>query len=58
MRYSSRRPVTARSHNVGDVGAVAGMALRWRGWSHRADGDGGDRPHWLDVTAQSCAGAE
>jgi hypothetical protein len=51
-------PVAACSHSVGYGGAVAGMASRWRGWSHKADGDGGDRFHWPDVTASSRAGAE
>jgi hypothetical protein len=50
-------PVTACLHSVGYGDAVAGMALRWRGWSHRTDGDGGDRSHWPDVTAPSRAGA-
>jgi hypothetical protein len=45
-------------HNVGYGDAVAGMASRWRGWSHRPDGDGGDRSHWTDVTAPSRAGVE
>jgi hypothetical protein len=37
---------------------MPGMASWWRGWPHRADGDGGDAPHWSDVTALSWAGAE
>jgi hypothetical protein len=37
---------------------VLGMALRWRGWPHRTDGDGGDATHWSDVTALSWAGVE
>jgi hypothetical protein len=39
---------------------VPGMATQWRGWPHRAGGDGGDALHWSDVTAPSyapsCAG--
>jgi hypothetical protein len=35
---------------------VAGMALGWWGWSHRADGDGGDRSGRPDVTALSLHG--
>jgi hypothetical protein len=39
------------------------MVMQWpewrrerRGWSHRADGDGGDRSRWPDVTAwRSCS---
>jgi hypothetical protein len=34
------------------------MALQWWGWPHRADGDGGDAPHWSDVMALSWAGTE
>jgi hypothetical protein len=34
---------------------VPGMAPWWRGWPHRADGDGGDAP---DVTAWPLASAE
>jgi hypothetical protein len=37
---------------------VLEMALRWRGWLHRTDGDEGDAPHWSDVTASSWAGVE
>jgi hypothetical protein len=36
---------------------VLGMVVQRRGWPHRADGDGGDAPHWSDVTASSRAGA-
>jgi hypothetical protein len=32
---------------------VPGMESRWRGWPHRIDGDGGDLPHWSDVTVLS-----
>jgi hypothetical protein len=32
-----RGPVTAHFHSVGDGDAVAGMASRWRGWSHRVE---------------------
>jgi hypothetical protein len=35
----------------------AGMVAQRRGWPHRAGGDGGDAPHWSDVTASSCTGA-
>jgi hypothetical protein len=45
------------SHSVGDGAAVPGMAPRWRGRSHRIDGDG-DAPHWSDVTALSWASVE
>jgi hypothetical protein len=51
-------PVAACFHSVRYGDAVAGMASRWWGWSHRADGDGGDRSHWPDVTAPFRAGAE
>jgi hypothetical protein len=44
------------SHSVGDAAAVPGMVAWHRGWPHRADGDGGDAPHWFDVTTSSCAG--
>jgi hypothetical protein len=37
---------------------VLGMALRWWGWPHWTDSDGGDTPHWSDVTASSWAGVE
>jgi hypothetical protein len=53
-----RCPVAACFHNVGDGVAVAGMASRWRGRSHRVDGDGGDCSHWPDVTAPSRAVVE
>jgi hypothetical protein len=53
-----RCPVAACFHSVTDGDAVAAMASRWRGWSHRADGDGGDRSHWPGVTVSSRAGAE
>jgi hypothetical protein len=46
-----RRPVPVRFNSVGDVVAVPGVALQWRGWPHRADGDREDRSHWPDVTA-------
>jgi hypothetical protein len=52
------RPVAACFHSVGYGGAVAGMVLRRRGRSHRANDDGGDRSPWPDVTAPSRAGAE
>jgi hypothetical protein len=45
-----RRPVLARFNSVGDVVTVTGVALQWRGWSHRADSDGEDRSRWPDVT--------
>jgi hypothetical protein len=34
-----------------------GMGLQCPGWRHRADGDGGDTPHWFDVTTSSREGA-
>jgi hypothetical protein len=37
---------------------MPGMASWWRGWPNRADGDGGDAPHWSDVTALSWASME
>jgi hypothetical protein len=37
---------------------VPGMASWWRGWPHRANGDGGDAPHWSDVTTLFWAGVE
>jgi hypothetical protein len=37
---------------------VLGMALQWREWPHRTDGDGGNAPHWSEVTALSWAGVE
>jgi hypothetical protein len=43
--------------------AASVMVMQWpgwrqgrRGWSHRADGDGGDRSRWPDVTALSLHG--
>jgi hypothetical protein len=33
------------------------MVAWQRGWPHRADGDGGDAPHWFDDTVSSCEGA-
>jgi hypothetical protein len=35
---------------------VAKMASRWQGWSHRADGDGGDRSRRPDITVLSLHG--
>jgi hypothetical protein len=32
------------------------MVASLQGWPHRADGDGGDVPHWFDVTALSREG--
>jgi hypothetical protein len=49
-----RRPIPVHSNSVGDVVAVPGVALQWRGWSHRADNDGEDRSRRPDVTAWSC----
>jgi hypothetical protein len=46
-----RRPVPVRPNSVGDVVAVPGVALQWRGWPHGADSDGEDRSHRPDVTA-------
>jgi hypothetical protein len=57
QRRAWRRLVILDSHNAGDGAAVPGMvALQW-GWPHRADSDGGDTPHWFDVTASSREGA-
>jgi hypothetical protein len=42
------------SNSVGDVVAVPGVVLQWRGWPHRADSDGEDRSRRPDVMAQSC----
>jgi hypothetical protein len=54
---------TEHSSGRGDVlspriSTASRMALQCPRWSHRADGDGGDRPHWPDVMTQSCASAE
>jgi hypothetical protein len=49
-----RRPVPVHSNSVGDVVAVPGVALQWRGWPHRADSDGEDRSHRPDITVRSC----
>jgi hypothetical protein len=46
-----QRPVPVRSNSVGDVVAVPGVALQWRGWPHRDDGDREDCSHWPDVAA-------
>jgi hypothetical protein len=46
-----RHPVPVRSNSVGDVVAVPGVALQWRGWPHRTDSDGEDHSRWPDVTA-------
>jgi hypothetical protein len=35
---------------------VPGMVAQWRGWPHRAGGDGGDALYWSDVTALSYVG--
>jgi hypothetical protein len=45
-----RRPVPVRSNSVGDVVAVPGVALQWRGWPHRVDNDGEDRSRRPDIT--------
>jgi hypothetical protein len=37
-------PVVVHFHSVKDGAAVPGMAPWWRGWLHKADGDGGDAP--------------
>jgi hypothetical protein len=34
-----------------------GMVLQCPRWRHWANGDGGDAPHWFDVTASSHEGA-
>jgi hypothetical protein len=46
-----RRLVPVRSNSAGDVVAVPGVALQWRGWPHRTDSDGEDRSRRPDVTA-------
>jgi hypothetical protein len=51
-------PVAACFHSVGYGDAVAGMALRQQGRSHKADGNGGDCSHCPCVTAPSHADAE
>jgi hypothetical protein len=48
--------VVPSPHSVGDGDAVPGMVLGQRGWSHRTDGDGGDRSRRPDVTASSSCG--
>jgi hypothetical protein len=53
-----QRPVPVRSNSAGNVVAVPGVALQWRGWPHRADSDGEDRSRRPDVTAQSCVDTE
>jgi hypothetical protein len=42
-----RCPVPVCSNSAGDVVAVPGVALQWRGRPHRADNDGEDRSHRL-----------
>jgi hypothetical protein len=49
-----RRPVPVRFDIVGDVVAVPGAALQWRGWPHKANSDGEYRSHRPDVTVRSC----
>jgi hypothetical protein len=49
-----RRPVPVCFNSVGDVVAVPGVALQWRGWPHRADSDGEDHPRWPDTMVPSC----
>jgi hypothetical protein len=44
-----------RFNSVGDVVTVPGVALQWRGWTHRADSDGEDRSRRLDVTVVLCS---
>jgi hypothetical protein len=48
--------VVQGSHSDGDSIAVLAMAAQQWGWPHRADGDGGDTPHWSDVTVSSRVG--
>jgi hypothetical protein len=48
--WARRRPVPVRSNSVGDVVAVPGVALQWRGWPRGADSDGEDRSRRPDVT--------
>jgi hypothetical protein len=47
---SWRRSVPVCFNSVGDVVTVPGVASQWRGWPHRADSNGEDRPRRLDVT--------
>jgi hypothetical protein len=49
-----RRPVPVRFDSVGDVVAVLGVVLQWRGWPQRADSDGEDCSRRPDVTVRSC----
>jgi hypothetical protein len=52
-----RRLIALDSHNAEDGVVVPGMVASLRGWPYRDDGDGGDVPHWFDVTASSREGA-
>jgi hypothetical protein len=51
---SWRRLVPVHSNNIGDVVTTLGVALQWRGWSHRVDSDGDDRSRHPDFTAWPC----
>jgi hypothetical protein len=44
-------PVLVRFNSVRDVATVSGVMLQWRGWPHRANGEGVNRSRWTDVTA-------
>jgi hypothetical protein len=56
QRWAWRRLVILDSHSARDGAAVPGMVAWQWGWPHRADGDGGDAPHWFDVTTLSREG--
>jgi hypothetical protein len=49
-----RHHVPVRFNSVGDVVALPGVALQWRGWPHWADSDGEGCSRRPDVTVQSC----
>jgi hypothetical protein len=49
---SWRRLVLVYSSSIGDVVTVPGVALQWRGWTHRVDSDGKDRSRRPDITAR------
>jgi hypothetical protein len=57
QRRTWRRLVVLGPHSTGDGATVLGMVAQRRGWPHRADGDGGDVPHWSNVAALSRASA-
>jgi hypothetical protein len=57
QQRSWRCLVVPGSHSTGDGAVVPGMAAQLRGWTHKAEGDGGVALHWPDVTVLSCTGA-